>query len=51
LAEKEVVKLIQQTKNIKHRALLMTAYSAGLRVSELVQLKVNDIDPQCMMIH
>jgi integrase/recombinase XerD len=44
LAEGEVARLIQQTSNLKHRALLMTAYAAGLRVSELVRLKVKDID-------
>lgn len=51
LAEEEVVTLIRTTKNLKHKALLMTSYSAGLRVSELVQLKVRDIDPKRMTIH
>lgn len=51
LGEAEVVKLIQSTDNLKHRSLLMTAYSAGLRVSELVALRIQDIDPTRMMIH
>lgn len=51
LAEEEVVRLLKTTGNLKHRALLMTAYSAGLRVSELVKLKVLDIDPKRMTIH
>jgi site-specific recombinase XerD len=51
LAEAEVVSLLQQTTNLKHKALLMTAYSAGLRVSELVSLKVKDIDSHRMLIH
>ncbi|WP_206609854.1 tyrosine-type recombinase/integrase [Paracnuella aquatica] len=51
LAEEEVVSLIQKTANLKHRALLMTSYSAGLRVSELVNLKITDIDSKRMMIH
>ncbi|WP_279298793.1 tyrosine-type recombinase/integrase [Paraflavisolibacter caeni] len=51
LAESEVARIILQTKNLKHRALLMTAYSAGLRVSELVKLRIKDIDPGRMMIH
>ena len=51
LAEKEVMCLIKKTENLKHRALLMTAYSAGLRVSELVSLKIRDIDSKRMMIH
>ncbi len=51
LAEEEVVNLIMKTVNLKHRALLMTSYSAGLRVSELVGLKVADIDSKRMMLH
>lgn len=38
-------------KNEKHRALLFVVYSAGLRVSEVVRLKVKDIDSDRMMIH
>lgn len=51
LAEEEIIALIQQTTNLKHRSILMTAYSAGLRVSEIVNLKVTDIDSKRMMIH
>jgi site-specific recombinase XerD len=51
LAEEEVVDLIKNTENLKHRALLMTSYSAGLRVSELVNLKILDIDSKRMMMH
>jgi site-specific recombinase XerD len=51
LAEEEVVSLIMKTGNLKHRALLMTSYSAGLRVSELVNLKIGDIDSKRMMLH
>lgn len=51
LAEEEVVSLLKGTMNIKHRALLMAAYSAGLRVSELVNLKTTDIDSKRMTIH
>ena len=36
--------------NLKHRAALMTAYAAGLRVSEVVALKVADIDSRRMVI-
>lgn len=51
LAEEEVVSLLKTTQNLKHKALLMTAYSAGLRVSELVKLRVLDIDSKRMTIH
>src|SRR6266498_3447786 len=51
LAEEEVITLIQKIKNIKHRTMIMAGYSAGLRVSEIVNLKVNDIDSKRMMIH
>ena len=40
----EVVGLIGAARGLKQRVLLMTAYSAGLRVSELVNLKITDID-------
>ncbi|WP_082886423.1 tyrosine-type recombinase/integrase [Flavisolibacter tropicus] len=51
LAEEEVLKLIQRTHNLKHQCLLMAAYAAGLRVSELVNLKVKDIDSKRMLIY
>lgn len=51
LSEAEIVQIIQKTKNLKHRALLLTAYSAGLRVSELVNLRVRDIDSGRMLLH
>lgn len=50
LAEEEVVSLVKSTANLKHRALLMTAYGAGLRVSELVGLKITDVDSKRMML-
>jgi site-specific recombinase XerD len=51
LAEEEVITLIQKTVNLKHRAIIMTGYSAGLRVSEIVNLKIDDIDSKRMMMH
>jgi integrase/recombinase XerD len=51
LAEEEVVSILKETSNLKHRALLMCAYAAGLRVSELVSIKVRDIDSKRMTIH
>ena len=46
----EVVRLISVAQGLKQRVLLMTAYSAGLRVSELVNLKITDIGPARMTL-
>lgn len=51
LSEQELMKLILGIKNLKHRAMVMGAYSSGLRVSELVGLQIRDIDSGRMMIH
>ncbi len=51
LAEEEVMELIKNIENIKHRTMIMTGYSAGLRVSEIVGLKLKNIDSKRMMIH
>lgn len=50
LSLEQVSRLFKVTVNIKHRALLMTVYGAGLRVSEVVQLKPEHIESQRMMI-
>lgn len=39
----EVIKLINAPQNLKHRAILHTIYSAGLRVSEVINLRIYDI--------
>ena len=50
LSEQEVQQLIQSVGNIKHKAILMTIYSAGLRISECINLKITDIDSERMQI-
>jgi site-specific recombinase XerD len=50
LSRQEVERMIEHTVRPMHRALLMTAYGAGLRVNELVHLKNTDIDSQRMSI-
>ena len=46
----EVVRFLAAVTNVKHRAILMTAYAAGLRVSEVTRLQAADIDSQRMVI-
>ena len=41
---------IDRIKNLKHKAIIMLAYSVGLRVSEVVNLKIKDIDSARMLI-
>ena len=50
LSPEEVMRFLDAIINHKHRAILMTAYAAGLRVSEATHLKVTDIDSQRMML-
>lgn len=50
-SKEEVAKILSSVDNIKHRAILMLVYSAGLRVGEVVRLKPEDIDSKRMLIH
>jgi site-specific recombinase XerD len=50
LNEAEISRLFNALSNKKHKAMLFTTYSAGLRVSELVNLKIADIDSKRMQI-
>jgi integrase/recombinase XerD len=50
LNERELKNLFNALANKKHKAMLFTAYSAGLRVSEIVNLKIADIDSKRMQI-
>jgi integrase/recombinase XerD len=50
LNETELARLFNALRNKKHKAMLFTAYSAGLRVSEIVNLKISDIDNKRMQI-
>jgi site-specific recombinase XerD len=50
LSEDELARLFNSLKNLKHKAMLFTAYSAGLRVSEIAALKLKDIDSGRMQI-
>jgi site-specific recombinase XerD len=50
LSCEEVSQLFQAVTNLKHRAILMTAYAGGLRVSEVTHLRVSDVDGQRMVL-
>ena len=50
LSPEEVARFLESVHGMKHRAILMASYAAGLRVSEATHLKVTDVDSQPMML-
>ena len=50
LSREEVGSLIAATKNLKHQTALSVAYGAGLRASEVISLKVGDVDSTRMTL-
>ncbi len=50
LSVEEVARLLAGSRNPKHRAALAVAYGAGLRASEVVHLKIADIDSERMIV-
>lgn len=50
LSESEIVNGIKSCKNIKHKAILSVLFSTGMRRSELINLKIKDIDSKNMII-
>jgi integrase/recombinase XerD len=46
LSRAEVMRLLSAPPNVKHRAILLLTYSAGLRVGEVVRLRVEDIESE-----
>ena len=50
LSEEDVTSIFEQTDNLKHRTLLSLIYSAGLRLSEAVNLQIADIDSNRKLI-
>jgi integrase/recombinase XerD len=51
LSPEELRRLFEVARDVKHKALLMTLYGAGLRISEALALKPADIDSGQMLIH
>jgi len=50
LSPEEVLHFLECVGSMKHRAILTTCYAAGLRISEALRLKPNDVDSQRMVI-
>jgi site-specific recombinase XerD len=46
-----IINQINKINNLKHKAILSLTFSVGLRVSEVVNLKIEDIDSRRMLIH
>jgi site-specific recombinase XerD len=51
LGKRSISGIINAMENLKHRCMLMLAYSAGLRVSEIVALKIRDVDSDRMCLN
>ncbi|WP_429082289.1 tyrosine-type recombinase/integrase [Brassicibacter mesophilus] len=51
LSQNEVIAILGSVNNIQHKSILFLTYSAGLRGSEVIRLKVDDIDSDTMLIH
>ncbi|MEI8347610.1 MAG: tyrosine-type recombinase/integrase, partial [Pseudomonadota bacterium] len=49
-SEEEIKKMIDVVHNIKYKAIFMTMYSTGIRLSELTNLRPTDIDSKRMVI-
>ena len=50
ISRQEVLAIIEHTNNIKHKCIVSLLYSAGLRRSELINLKLTDIDSKRMLV-
>ncbi len=50
LSQDEVLRLLESVTSVKYKAALSLAYGAGLRVSEVISLKVSDIDSKRMLL-
>ena len=50
ISKEEILEIIENTTNIKHRCVVELLYGSGLRRSELLNLKINDIDSKRMLV-
>lgn len=51
LSKNEILRLFGQVDNLKHQIILKLCYGMGLRVSEIVNLKISNIDSGRMLVH
>jgi len=51
LSKNDIVKIFAKVDNLKHLLILKLCYGMGLRVSEIVNLKITDIDSKRMLVH
>ncbi|MDX1903556.1 MAG: tyrosine-type recombinase/integrase [Thermonemataceae bacterium] len=51
ISQREVKKMFEMTNNLKHLCILKLLYGAGLRLSEVLDLKISSIDSENMLIH
>lgn len=51
LSRNEVLRILDNVYNLKHKSMLTLAYSAGLRVGEVASMRIKDIDSKRMLIH
>lgn len=47
----EIARILDSIKNLKHRTMIALIYSSGLRLSELLSLRVRDVDCERLSIH
>jgi len=50
LSQDEILSITDQVRNLKHKTILLTTYSSGLRISETLNLRISDIDSVAMLI-
>jgi integrase/recombinase XerD len=51
LSREEVLAIFEAIDSLKYKAIIATAYGAGLRISEVCSLRISDIDSKRMLIH
>jgi integrase len=51
LSQEEILSLFEKVRSVKYKAIIATAYAAGLRISEVRELRVSDIDSGRVRVH